>query len=191
MLAAIAANPDTAPLLPMLRGLYGTPSTYLWYDQHSNPHTVLQGDGGEQGDPLMPAMFSLALHTALTSISPHLQPGETLLAYLDDLYVVSTPHRTVPIFNLLQANLDAHAGISLHLGKTRVWNAAGEEPTDIHLLQPTPPAAPHLDRQLGFANQRARTPNPRHPPRTPSLRGRGLARQTRRTSSAPDRDPYY
>jgi len=32
MLAAIAANPDTAPLLPMLRGLYGTPSTYLWYD---------------------------------------------------------------------------------------------------------------------------------------------------------------
>ena len=142
MLAAIAANPDTAPLLPMLRGLYGTPSTYLWYDQHSNPHTVLQGDGGEQGDPLMPAMFSLALHTALTSISPHLQPGETLLAYLDDLYVVSPPHRTVPIFNLLQANLDAHAGISLHLGKTRVWNAAGEEPTDIHLLQPTPPAAP-------------------------------------------------
>ena len=41
MLAAIAANPDTAPLLPMLRGLYGTPSTYLWYDQYSNPYIVL------------------------------------------------------------------------------------------------------------------------------------------------------
>ena len=117
---------------------------------------------------------TLALHTALTSISPHLQPGETRVAYLDDLYVVSTPHRTVPIFNLLQANLDAHAGISLHLGKTRVWNAAGEEPTDIHLLQPTPPAAP-----IWTGNWALPT----------NAQGR-LARQTRRTSSAPDRDPY-
>jgi hypothetical protein len=64
------------------------------------------------------------------------------LAYLDDLYVISAPARTVPIFHLLETHLRAHAGISLHLGKTRIWNAAGEEPTDAHTLQPAAQAEP-------------------------------------------------
>ena len=62
----------------------------------------------------MPALFSLTLHSALQAISRHLQPEEALLAYLDDLYVISAPARTVPIFHLLETHLRAHAGISLH-----------------------------------------------------------------------------
>ena len=142
MLTALATHPTTAALLPLARSFYGAPSEYVWYDQSLTPHTIAQGEGGEQGDPLMPAFFNITIHSELQAISHHLQPGEALLAYLDDLYVISPPTRTVPIFHLLDTNLREHAGISLHLGKTRIWNAAGEEPTDAHTLQPAAQAAP-------------------------------------------------
>ena len=43
---------------------YGRPSEYVWHDQHNQPHTVTQAEGGEQGDPLMPVLFSLGAHPA-------------------------------------------------------------------------------------------------------------------------------
>ena len=53
-----------------------------------NVHNVAQGEGGEQGDPLMPALFSLGRHPALTAVQERLYVGERLLAFLDDIYVV-------------------------------------------------------------------------------------------------------
>ena len=46
-------------LLPFVRSFYGAPSTYLWEDEMGTNHRILQGEGGEQGDPLMPLLFSL------------------------------------------------------------------------------------------------------------------------------------
>ena len=40
------------------------------------------------------------------------------------------------VFNQLQAALERHAAITLHQGKTRVWNAGGEEPLHLSRLQP-------------------------------------------------------
>ena len=45
----------------------------------------------------MPMLFSLGQHAALVAISERLEDGERLLAFLDDLYVVSTPERTVAV----------------------------------------------------------------------------------------------
>ena len=115
-------------LLPFVRLFHGSPSTFLWEDTMGGVHHILQGEGGEQGDPLMPMLFSLGLHAALVAISERLEDGERLLAFLDDLYVVSTPERTVAVHNILREELWRHAKISVHLGKTHIWNRGGLVP---------------------------------------------------------------
>ena len=39
--------------LPFVRQFYGSASTYLWEDQDGIVHTIMQAEGGEQGDPLV------------------------------------------------------------------------------------------------------------------------------------------
>ena len=83
----------------------------------------------------MPALFSIAIHIVLREVQEMLADGENAFAFLDDIYVVSLPDRTRAIFNMVHERLRHHAGIEVHLGKTRVWNAAGEEPADMSSLQ--------------------------------------------------------
>ena len=90
-----------------------------------------QGEGGEQGDPLMPLLFSLGIHGALERVQAQLQDGEHLFAYLDDVYAVAEPDRIRPIYDMLAAALDDHASIQRHTGKTRVWNRSGTCPPDL------------------------------------------------------------
>ena len=137
MLEGLRSRPALAPLLPFARQFYGSASVYTWLDETGTEHDVLQGDGGEQGDPLMPALFSLAQHAALSEAAAGLQEGEAIFAFLDDTYVVSAPERTVALHGALEDALWRHARIRLNQGKTRVWNAAGEEPADLACLQPT------------------------------------------------------
>ena len=54
-------------------------------------HDIHQG--GEHGDALMPLLFSLGQHTALQAVQAQLLPGERVFAYLDDVYVNTTPAR--------------------------------------------------------------------------------------------------
>ena len=54
---------------------------------------IQQGEGGEQGDPLMPAPFAMGQHQALQVVQESLQPTETLMAFLDDVCVLSNPDR--------------------------------------------------------------------------------------------------
>ena len=74
----------------------------------------------------MPLLFSLAVHNSLCEVKRLLLPGEYLFAFLDDVYAVSTPERTRAVHDLLGEKLLEGAGIRLHIGKTRVWNQAGE-----------------------------------------------------------------
>ena len=53
-------------------------------------HDVHQHKGGEQGDPLMPLLFSLKIHNALLEVKAGMRPGELLFAFLDDVYVVAS-----------------------------------------------------------------------------------------------------
>ena len=119
-----------------MRQFYSSPSSYVWYDRHCEAHHVAQGEGGEQGDPLMPCLFAAALHPALTAIQQAMAPGDGCLAFLDDVYLLTTPERAVPTFRLARDAILRHAGINLHQGKTRVWNKAGSAPANIHTLQP-------------------------------------------------------
>ena len=67
-------------ILPFVRCFYGSPSTYLWEDESGNVQDIPQGEGGEQGDPLMPLLFALGLHGALSAVKARLRDGEKVFA---------------------------------------------------------------------------------------------------------------
>ena len=77
------------------RVFYGQPSTYLWEDDSGEVHTIPQGEGGEQGDPLMPLLFCLG--PALSAASAQLEPGKKALRVLGRYL----PERGA-VFNILE-----------------------------------------------------------------------------------------
>ena len=62
MMSGLLEVEGGASALPFVRQFYGSPSTYLWDDDDGVTHEIAQGEGGEQGDALMPLLFSLGLH---------------------------------------------------------------------------------------------------------------------------------
>ena len=83
----------------------------------------------------MPLLFSLGQHPALVAVQQQLREGEYLFACLDDIHVVTEPDRVRIVVGLLENALWAWAGISIHQGKTKIWNRAGVEPPGCHILE--------------------------------------------------------
>ena len=135
MLRGLQGVEGGGSVLPFVRQFYGSPSSFLWDDACGNTHDIFQGEGGEQGDPLMPALYSLGQHRALEAVARRLYPTERLFAFLDDLYVVCRPDRVVDVQHILAAELWSHAKIQILHGKTQVWNRGGVESTEIETLQ--------------------------------------------------------
>eukprot|EP00439_Symbiodinium_sp_Y106_P075616 s2771_g15.t1 len=75
-------SPALQPLLPFARQFYAIPDTYMWFDVDGHAHEVLQGEGGEQGDPRMPALYAV-------------------FAFLDDVYIVALPKHVRAFYDLL------------------------------------------------------------------------------------------
>ena len=102
---------------------HGAPSQNLWEDDSGTVHTIDQGEGGEQGDALMPLLHSLGQHGALKLHSEELRDEEMLLAFLDDTVSGQDDNslRSVAGGNVQHINP----------GKTKVWNAAGVKPSDV------------------------------------------------------------
>ena len=103
-------------------------------DLHRVVHRIPQGEGGEQGDPLMPLLFAVGQHGALAATQESLQAGERLVAFLDDMYTVTLPERVGPVNVTLQAE-PGDTKITVHGGETKVWNSAGERPEACHELE--------------------------------------------------------
>ena len=60
------AGGDSA--LPFVMQFYGAPS-FLWEDQDGVVRTITQAEGGEQGDPLMRALFPLGAHPGTSGLA--------------------------------------------------------------------------------------------------------------------------
>ena len=75
MLERLEQMPGARSILPFVRLSYATPSKYSWWDDDGQKRTVTQAEGGEQGDPLMPLLFSIGIQGALEGVSAVLQPG--------------------------------------------------------------------------------------------------------------------
>ena len=76
MLHGLRCDPRLAALLPFVAQFYAEPSTYLFYDEDGVAHDITQAEGGEQGDPFMPALYALGQHPALLQAHRELRPGE-------------------------------------------------------------------------------------------------------------------
>ena len=92
-------------LIPFVRPFYGHESSYLFYDASGRAHNVLQAEGGEQGNPLMPGMFAITIHPALVATQTELRGGERLYALLDDAYLTCDPEHVRATFLALRQAL--------------------------------------------------------------------------------------
>ena len=122
-------------VLPFVLMFHGTPSAYLWEDDAGVIHTIQQGEGGEQGDVIMPLLFALGQHSALEAIQKELHEGEHLLAFHDDIYTTSSPERVGSVCAILEEHLHGYSRIRIKGGKTQVWNQAGVRPGACDVLE--------------------------------------------------------
>ena len=90
----LLSEPALHGLVPFVRGMYSEPSHQTWRDDSGNLHDIVQCEGGEQVGPLMPLLFSPGIHDALSEAKSTMGEEGHLLAFLDDVYVVSEPDRT-------------------------------------------------------------------------------------------------
>ena len=98
-------------------------------------HSILQGEGGEQGDTMMPLLFSVGQHHALEVVNRSLRDDEKVMAFLDDINFCSEPNRVGVVYAAIEEASQHHAGISIHGGKTKVWNAFGVRPPVCDVLE--------------------------------------------------------
>ena len=134
MLGRLERMPRASAILPFVRLSYAQPSTYSWFDEEGERKVVTQAEGGEQGDPLMPLLFSIAIQGALEQVARLLKPGEHLRAFLDDIYMVCEPERVRPLYNILGAALHREASVCT-LAKP-VWNRGGIVPAHVEEMGP-------------------------------------------------------
>ena len=138
MFTELLHNSELQCLVPFIRQWYGEQSEFRWVDEHGTCHTILQGDGGEQGDAMMPALFCLALHPALAEIRRRLPPGAEILAYLDDIYVACDPTDAHFILHDVQQTFREMCRIDVHTGKLVIWGRTPQPcPQDIAPVAPT------------------------------------------------------
>ena len=84
----------------------------------------------------MPLLFSIGIQGALEEVADAMRPDEQICAFLDEVYIVCQPERVRVLFDLLAESLIRVAGIRLHDGRTRVWNASGTVPDNVEELGP-------------------------------------------------------
>ena len=68
-----------------------------------------------------------------------------LMAFLDGVYIASSPLRVGHSFAVLQEQLLRHSNIRVHLGKMKVWNSSGVRPRACDTLQDIATASGSLD----------------------------------------------
>ena len=136
MLGSLVNMEEARVILPFVRKTYANPSSCQSFTDDGECRTVTQAGGGEQGDPLMPLVFSLGKQRALEEVAASLLPGEQSGAFLDDVYLVCQPDRVLFLYSLFADALIRTAGIQLHQAKTRVWNTSLTVPDGVEELGP-------------------------------------------------------
>ena len=84
MLSKLLSEPALHGLLPFVRAMYSEPSHNTWRDKSGNQHDIVQCEGGERGDPLVPLFISLGIDDALSEAKSTMGEEKYLLAFLDD-----------------------------------------------------------------------------------------------------------
>ena len=117
----LLAHSELREILPFVRQWYGGVSKFLWHDDQGVAHEVTQGDGGEQGDALMPAFFCLAMRRALQEIQGILPSDAYVFAYLDDVYVICSRADVHGCYEAVRDILRLRCHNDVNVGKLAVW----------------------------------------------------------------------
>ena len=145
------ANPDLHDIIPFVRQWYADASRFIWRGDEGVAHEILQGDGGEQGDALMPALFCLGLLPALREIQEGLPEGAYVFAYLDDIYVVCERDDVHLIFHRIREILTRACHIDINMGKLKAWSKAEtDSPPGLDTISPNAWKADAPDHQRGI-----------------------------------------
>ena len=106
---------DVSPAAPpSVRQFNGSLSRYLWDDDEGAVH---QGEGGEQGDPLMPLLFSLGQHAALNAV----RTPASWASRADSLHMIRQRHPAVAdrfVAGLERRHQDSRTGSCSGRGQT-------------------------------------------------------------------------
>ena len=174
---------DGEKILPFVRAFYGKPSSYWWEDDVGDVHAIQQGEGGEQGDPLMPILFCLGQHAALASVKRELLEGEQLFAFLDDLYVVCKPEMGC---RSSQDPLKQIVGARPHLtprgkdeGVEQEWRGAQRLSSSSRSSSVGHSRSCRVERRQEFADLPAGVQGPRHSVWPPGFHQQFLEREDR------------
>ena len=76
---------------------------------------------------LMPLLFPMGQHPAMGAFQRRC-PGHVVMAFLDDIYLVSKPDDVREGYLSMERELWRHAKIRVHEGKTHIWNLVGTKP---------------------------------------------------------------
>ena len=87
MLMKVHSVPGLTDVLPFVRATNAEPHDLQVERPSRMPHIIVQTERGEQGDPSVPLLFSLAIHDSLKEVKSLMDPRDELLAFLDDVYV--------------------------------------------------------------------------------------------------------
>ena len=85
--------------------LLPTTTYHYWLGEGANAHVVRAERGVDQGCPLSPALFAIALAPVLTSLQVGLRlldPAAAVYSYLDDVYIVVDAPQAASALNLVE-----------------------------------------------------------------------------------------
>ena len=139
-------------VLPFVRRFYGQPSLHIWEDEVGDVQDIPQGEGGDQDDPLMPLLFSLAMHPSLVSTGDLLRGGEKIFAFLDDVHLICKPERLLEIFRHRERIVDPFQDQRI-AARRNSGTAVGPHPEDARISPELPGLCSRLARGPSFASR--------------------------------------
>jgi hypothetical protein len=84
-------------LYRMGKWAYNDPAKFIMGGIHGDATAIMSSQGVRQGDPLGPLFFSIGIRPILDQLRERLGPNCVVMAYLDDVYVVSKSERTLDV----------------------------------------------------------------------------------------------
>ncbi len=105
-------------------------TSHWWFASDGCGRRIRSVRGVDQGCPLSPALFAIAIAPALEELRTQLRrqdSGAFVLSFLDDIYVVIDPSEVSRTLETAR-QLFQPIGLELHAGKTRVWSPRGFAP---------------------------------------------------------------
>ena len=112
-------------LYPFVSQCYGDPTVLRFGDR-----TLSSSTGVQQGDPLGPFLFCLAIHPLLQKIRDRCPNLVANSWYLDDGVVAGSQRDVVEAFRLIDTE-GPLKGMFLNTGKSEVWNPFGLVPDEL------------------------------------------------------------